>query len=185
MDGTWAIDFLTVPAITFWVLYVFVIINHARRQVVHIGVTRHPTASWVVRQLREAMPFCEQPKYLIRDNDSIYGREVVDFVEAAGVHEVRTAYRSPWQNPFVERLNGVLRREILDHIIPLNEYHLERLLREFVRDYYHPIRTHSSLNHEPPIVDLSVEKPRLMLDAELYSEPILGGLYHGYKAKAA
>ena len=98
---------------------------------------------------------------------------------------VRTAYRSPWQNPFVERFIGILRRELLDHIIPLDERHLERLLNEFIGDYYHPVRTHGSLNHEPPVIDSSVEKPRLSLDAELDSEPILGGLYHGYRAKAA
>ena len=185
MHDTWSMDFLTTPTLMFRVLHVFVIVNHARRQVVHIGVTQHPTASWVVRQLREAMPFGEQPKYLIRDNDSIYGKDVVSFLDATGVQEVRTAYRSPWQNPFVERLIGILRRELLDHIVPLNERHLERLLKEFAEDYYHPIRTHSSLNREPPLIDPSAGKPRLTLDAELDSEPILGGLYHSYHAKAA
>jgi putative transposase len=185
MHDTWAMDFFTVPTITFRVLYVFVVINHSRRQVVHIAVTRYPTMSWTVQQLREAMPFGERPKYLIRDNDSIYGKDAVNFIAANGIEEVRTTYRSPWQNPFVERFIGILRRELLDHIIALDERHLERLIKEFVEDYYHPARTHSSLGHQPPVTDTSVERPRLTLDAELDSEPILGGLYHGYRAKAA
>ena len=185
MDSTWAMDLFTVPTINFRILYVFVIINHARRQVVRIGVTRHPTMAWTVQQLREAMPFGEQPRFLIRDNDSIYGKEVVNIIETAGIEEVKTAYRSLWQNPYIERFIGVLRRELLDHIIPLDEYHLERLLKGFIEDYYHPVRTHSSLNHEPPMIDSSVDKPRFTLDVDLKSEPILGGLYHSYRAKAA
>jgi len=122
---------------------------------VHIAVTGHPTAVWTTQQLREATLFGEQPKYLIRDNDSIHGGEVVDFIQASGIQEVRTAYRSPWQNAICERMIGILRRELLDHIIPLDERHLERLLREFVGDYYHPIRTHSSLDGRPPIRSIS------------------------------
>ena len=147
MHNTWAMDFLTVPTLTFKVLYVFVVIDHARRRIIHVGVTKHPTATWVVRQLREVTPFGEQPKYLIRDNDSIYGKDVVNFIKAIGIQEVRTGYRSPWQNSFVERFIGILRRELLDHIIPFDEKHLERLIKEFVADYYHPVRTHSSLGH--------------------------------------
>ena len=131
------------------------------------------------------MPFGEQPKYLIRDNDSIYGRDVVDFIAAARIESVRTAYRSPWQNPFVERFIGILRRELLDHIVPLDRRHLERLLNEFIDNYYRPIRTHSSLDHEPPVIDSSVGKRRLSPDTELEPEPILGGLYTNYRVKAA
>ena len=131
------------------------------------------------------MPFGKQPKYLVRDNDSIYGKDVVDFIAATRIEGVRTAYRSPWQNPFVERFIGILHRELLDHIVPLDERHLERLLKEFIEGYYHPIRTHSSLNHEPPVIDSAVEKRCLLLDVELESKPIIGGLYHGYRAKAA
>jgi transposase InsO family protein len=185
MHNTWAMDFFTVPTITFQVLYVFVIINHARRQVARIAVTKHLTMAWTVHQLRESTQFGKQPKYLIRDNDSIYGKDVVNFIKTAGIQEVRTSYRSPWQNALVERFIGILRRELLDHIVPLDERHLERLLREFIVGYYHPVRTHSSLDHEPPMIDQSVERPQLTLDAELESEPILGGLYHGYRAKAA
>jgi transposase InsO family protein len=179
------VDFFTVPTITLRVLYVFVVFNHARRQAVRIAVNDHPTMAWTVQQLREAMPFGEQPRFLIRDNDSIYGKDVVNFIKATGIQEVRTAYKSPWQNPFVERFIGILRRELLDHIIPRDARHLERLLKEFVQDYYHPIRTHSSLDHTPPVIDSSGEKPHVTPDAELASEPILGGLYHSYHAKAA
>lgn len=159
--------------------------SHARRKIVRIAVTKQPTMAWTARQLREAMPFGEQPEYLIRDNDSIYGGDVLDFIAAAGIEPVRTAYRSPWQNPFVERFIGIPRRELLEHIVPLDEQPLERLLREFIRDYYHPIRTHGSLDHGPPVIVSSAEKRLLPPDAEIQSEPILGGLYTNYRAKAA
>ena len=178
-------DFCVVPTLTFRLLYMFVVISHARRKIVHIAVTQQPTMAWTAQQLREATPFEEQPKYLIRDNDSIYGRYVVDFIAPARIQEVRTAYRSPWQNPFVERFIRILRRELLDHIVPLDQRHLQRLLNEFIDNYYHPIRTHSSLDHEPPVIDSAVEKQQIPLDVELESEPILGGLYHGCRAKAA
>ena len=126
MHDTWSMDFFTMPTITFRMLYVFVVINHARRQIMHIAVTKHPTMAWTVQQLREAMPFGEQPRFLIRDNDSIYGKDVVNFLDAIGVQVVHTTYKSSWQNPFVERFIGILRRELLDHIIPLDERHLER-----------------------------------------------------------
>jgi len=116
---------------------------------------------------------------------SWYGGNVVSFIESAGIESVRTAYRSPWQNPLVERFIGILRRELLDHIVPLHERHLERLLKEFINDYYHPIRTHSRLDHEPPLAGTSVGKRRHPPNAELEPEPILGGLYTNYRAKAA
>jgi len=141
--------------------------------------------NWVVNQLREATSFGIQPKYIIRDNDKIYGSGVSSFLKGAGIEEIRTAYHSPWQNPFVERFNGILRRELLDHIIPLDERHLRRLIQEYIDGYYHPVRTHSSLDQKPPHVDSSVKKQQLSPNAELQSEPILGGLYHNYLAKAA
>ena len=185
MEQTLAMDLFTVPTITFRMLYVFLIVSHARRRIVRIAVTRHPTAAWVVRQLREATPYGEQPEYLIRDNDSIYGKEVVGFLASARIGEVRTAYRSPWQNPYAERLIGILRREILDLIVPLDERNLERLLSEFVRHYYHPIRVHGGLGHAPPDIGPPIEKSRMSVDVQLESQPILGGLYHGYRDKAA
>ena len=131
-------DFLVVPTLRFRLLYVFVIISHKRREIIHFGVTQHPTMLWVVQQLREATSFGIQPKYIILDNDRIYGNGVPAFLEAAGIKEVRTAYHCPWQNPFVERFNGILWHELLDHIIPLDEQHLHRLIREYIDRYYHP-----------------------------------------------
>lgn len=150
-----------------------------------VGITQHPTMLWVVQQLREATEFGVQPKYIIRDNDRIYGSGVPEFLRSSGIEEVRTAYHSPWQNPYCERITGTLRRELLDHIIPLNEQHLYKRLREYVKSYYHPVRTHSSLDRRPQLADLIVEKPQLSPDAMLESRPILGGLYHNYRAKAA
>ena len=126
-----------------------------------------------------------QEKDIIRDNDRIYGSGVPAFLRNSSIEEVRTAYHSPWQNPYCERITGTLRRELLDHIIPLNEQHLYRLLMEYVESYYHPVRTHSSLDRRPPLAGLPVEKPWLAPDAVLESKPILGGLYHNYRAKAA
>lgn len=185
VDATWAMDFLVVPTLTFRLIYVFVIISHDRRRIVHFGITRHPTMAWVVQQLREATAFGIQPKYIIRDNDSIYGSDVRVFLKNCAIKDICTAFRSPWQNGICERVIGILRRELLDHIIPLNEHHLHRLLSEYIDRYYHPIRTHSSLNHEPPDFDLSATKEQLSPDDKLESEPILSGLYHSYRAKAA
>jgi hypothetical protein len=112
-----AMDFFTVPTLRFQILYVFVVLNHSRRQVVHFGVTAHPTMAWVIQQLREAMPFGQQPTYLFRDNDRIYGEEMRRFLLGTGIEEIKTACRSPWQNPFVESYGGALRRELLEHAV--------------------------------------------------------------------
>src|SRR3974377_1787769 len=143
-------DFFTVPTLGFQILYILVILNHSRRQVVHFAVTAHPTMAWVIQQLREAMPFGQQPSYLFRDNDGIYGDEVGRFLVGTGVAEVKTAHRCPWQNPFVERYGGTLRRELLDHVMILNEEHLKRLLKEFIEGYYHRARPHQGLHGDTP-----------------------------------
>jgi hypothetical protein len=106
LEVSWAMDFFTVPTVRFQILYVFVILHHSRRQVVHFAVTAHPTMAWVIQQLREAMPFGQQPSYLFRDHDGIYGDEVSRFLVGTGMAEVQTARRCPWQNPFVERYGG-------------------------------------------------------------------------------
>jgi hypothetical protein len=126
-------DFFTVPTLRFQILYIFVILNHSRRQIVHFAVTAHPTMAWVIQQLREAMPFGQQPSYLFRDNDGIYGDEVGRFLVGTGIAEVKTAHRCPWQNPFVESYGGTLRRELLDHVVVLNEEHLKRLREHMER----------------------------------------------------
>jgi putative transposase len=125
MDVSWAIDFFTVTTLNFTTLYVFLVLDHGRREVLHFAVTRHPYMAWVIQQLRESMPFGLQPKYLFRDNDGIYGNGVRAFLDRCGIEEVRTAYRSHWQTPFVERCIGTFRRELLDHVIILSQGHLD------------------------------------------------------------
>jgi putative transposase len=153
LEVSWAIDFFTVPTLPFQILYIFVILNHSRRQVVHFAVTEHPTMASVIQQLREAMPFGQQPTYLFRDNDRIYGDEVGRFLAGTGIAEVKTAHHSPWQNPFVESYGGTLRRELLDHVIVLNEKHLKRLLEEFIEEYHYLARPHQGLNGDTPVED--------------------------------
>ena len=131
-----SIDFFVVPTATFAVLFVFVVLRHERRRIVHFGVTAHPTAAWVAQQFREAFPWDTAPRYLIRDRDGAYGSDVCSTVMAMGIEEVVTAPRSPWQNPFVERVIGSIRRECLDHVIVLNERHLRRILLS-CSEYYH------------------------------------------------
>ena len=185
MDVTWSMDFFVVPTLTFRLLYVFIIVSHERREIVHFGVTQHPSMLWTLQQLREATGLGVQPKYIIQDNDRIYGSGVPVFLINSGIKQVRTAFHSPWQNPYAERVIGTLRRELLDHVIPINERHLHDLLKEYITRYYHPVRTHSYLSHKPPLADSSVNKQWLLQDIVPESEPILGGLYHNYRAKAA
>ncbi len=128
-----AIDFFTVPTATFGVLYCFVVLRHARREVVHFNVTAHPSAGWTAQQIVEAFTWDEAPKYVLRDRDSIYGAEFTKCIKGMGIEEVRTAFRSPWQSPYVERLIDWIRRECLDHVIVLNEAHLMRIFEGLLR----------------------------------------------------
>ena len=172
------------PTLFFKVLTVLVIISYERRQIKHIAVTTHPSADWVVQQLREATPYGDQPKYLIHDNDSIFrGNAVAEFLKNAGIPCKRTAYKSPWQNGVVERVIGTLRRELLDHLIPLDAAHLQQLLTEYVQQYYHPKRTHQANNRQTPIPPAPPPAPA-KLTIPLQAEPILGGLYHNYRRAA-
>jgi putative transposase len=183
LQVSWAMDFFAVPTLRFKVLYVFVVLNHSWRQVVHFGVTAHPTMTWVIRQLLEAMPFGQQPTYLFRDNDGIYGKAVSRFLVGTGIEEVKTAYRSPWQNPFVERYAGTLRRELLDHVIILSEEHLKGLLKEFIEEYYHVARPHQGLDGNTPY---AFAKPEAVTaSSRLVSIPVVGGLHHRYLRVAA
>ena len=129
-------DFFTVPTLTFGVLYCFFVIAHDRRRILHINVTRHPTGFWITQQLREAFPYDTNYKYLLHDRDAKFGNQVGEAVAALTPKLVRTSFRSPWQNGIAERWVGSCQRELLDHVIPLNEGHLKRLLSEYVR-YYH------------------------------------------------
>ena len=142
-------DFFTFPTAKFRILYVLVILSHDRREVVHFNVTEHSTAQWTAQQLVEAFPFDCAPRYLLRDRDAIYGEVVQRRIKSLGIDEVIIAPRSPWQNPFVERVIGSIRRECLNHVIVFNEQHLRRILRDYF-SYYHTCRTHLSLNKDPP-----------------------------------
>ena len=189
----WGIDFFTVPTITFDTLYCFVILDHASRKAVHFAVTYHPSMEWVIQQLRNATPFGQQPKYLFRDNDQIYGDGVRAFLDSSGINEVRTAFRSPWQNPFVERFIGTLRRDLLDYVIVFDEQHLHNLLKEYIDDYYHIARPHQGLNRDtpsgfklsPPQADQPGAGKNNSNQDKLIPIPVCGGLHHRYKREVA
>jgi len=175
-----SIDFFTVPTIRFQVLYVFLVLAHDRRRVVHFNVTAHPTAEWTAQQLREAFPFGQAPKYLLRDRDGIFGGEFCKQVVDLGIEEVLSAPRSPWQRAYVERLIGTIRRECLDHIIVFNETSLYRHVKFFLA-YYHTSRTHLSLAKDPP-EPRSVHPPA---SGAIVAIPQVGGLHHRYERRAA
>jgi len=184
MDVSWAIDFFAVTTIRFARLCVFVVLHHGRRKVVHFAITPNPSMRWVIQQLREAMPYDQQPRYLFRDSDGIYGHGVRQFLDSCDIEEVRAAYRCPWQNPFVERFGGTLRRELLDHAIVFGQGHLQRLLKEFIEDYYHVARPHQGLDGDTPIPQPKADAPSTG-PTKLISKPVLGGLHHCYQRVAA
>lgn len=177
-----AMDFFTVPTATFRVLYVFFVIHHARRTVLHVRVTAHPTAAWITQQLREAFPYDDVPRYLILDRDKKYGDEVLAAIDHMGIHRKSITARSPWQNGVAERWVETARRELLDHVIVLNERHLHRLVTEFVA-YYHDDRTHLGLSKGTPTA--RVVAPRPAGNAFIAARPRLGGLHHRYDWRAA
>jgi transposase InsO family protein len=183
LDVSWAIAFCTVPTLSFRTLFVFIVLEHGRRKVLHWNVTSAPSMAWVVQQLREAMPSGVQPRYLFRDNDGLYGNGVRAFLDSCAIEEVRTAYRSPWQNPFIERYVGTLRSELLDHVIVLNERHLERLLAEFIESYYHTERPHQGRDGDTPAPH--ARPPEFTGPTTLVATPVLGGLHHTYRRVAA
>ena len=175
-----SVDFFVVPTVMCKVLFVFVVLAHARRRVVHVNVTDAPTATWSAQQLVEAFPWETAPRYLLRDRDAVYGVVFSSRAQAMGIHEVKTAPRSPWQNPYVERLIGTLRRECLDHVVVLNDAHLRRLLRNYLT-YYHGCRTHLSLEKDAP-EPRPVEHPD---QGGIVEIPMVGGLHHRYTRQAA
>jgi transposase InsO family protein len=168
-----AMDLFVVPTISFDLLYALVIVRLSRRNLVWINVTTNPTAEWIARQLTEAFPWDEAPRYLIRDRDRIYGAIVKCRLRAMGIRDKPTAPGSPWQNGFAERLIGSIRRECVDHFIVVGEAHLRRVLRAY-SGYYNDIRTHRSLEKDAP-VSRSVQRAGI-----ISSRPILGGLHHHY-----
>jgi len=175
-----ACDFFTVPTVTFRVLYVFIVLRHDRRQVVHFNVTSNPHAEWTAQQIVNAFPYDETPRFLLRDRDGIYGDYFKNRVKGVGIDEVLIASRSPWQNPYCERIIGSIRRECLNHVIMLNERHLQRVLADYF-DYYHNCRPHLSLDHNSPA-------PRCIEPSaagEVVAIPQVGGLHHRYTRRAA
>jgi transposase InsO family protein len=175
-----ALDFFVVPTVTHKVLFVLVMLAHERRRLVHFHVTEHPTAEWTAQQVIDAFPWDEAPRYLLRDRDRVYGASFRQRVQHMGIEEVVIAPRSPWQNPYVERLIGSIRRECLDHAIVLHEQHLRRLLISYF-SYYHAWRTHRALDMDCP-VPRSVQRPEVGAIREV---PEVGGLHHHYERRAA
>jgi transposase InsO family protein len=181
MHNTVSIDFLTVPTITFKILFVMIILSHDRRRVLHFNVTRHPSAIWAGRQIVEAFPWDTAPKYMIRDRDRIYGNEFQDRVKNMDINEILTSPQSPWQNGYCERLIGSIRRDCLNHMIVLNEKHLRRILKDYF-EYYHNDRTHLGLEKDTP--DMREVQTKTS-DTKLVAMPRVGGLHHRYIWKKA
>jgi len=175
-----SVDFFTVPTIRFQVLYVFLVLAHERRRVVHFNVTAHPTAEWTAQKLREAFPFDQIPRYLLRDRDKIFGEGFRRQVRDMKVQEVLTAPRSPWQRAYVERLIGSIRRECLDHMIVFHEAGLRRILSAYF-SYYHRARPHLALDKDSP-ESRNVQPPEL---GRFVAIPEVSGLHHRYERRAA
>ena len=173
-----SIDFFTVPTITMKVLFVFLVLEHRRRQVLHFNVTEHPSAAWTSQQIVEAFANQNPPQYLLRDRDRIYGQEVRLRISSLQMEEVLTAPRSPWQNPYAERLIGSIRRDCLDHFMIFNARHLKRTLNSYFT-YYHGSRTHLGLDKQCP------HARQVSSIGKIVQIPHLGGLHHRYERIAA
>ncbi|MCP4203558.1 MAG: transposase family protein [bacterium] len=172
-------DFFVVATASFRLLYCFIVLRHDRRRVIQFNATAHPTARWTAQQVIEAFPYDEAPRFLIRDRDAIYGHDFRERVKHMGIEEVVISYRSPWQNPYCERVIGSIRRECLDHLIVLNEAHLLRILASYF-EYYHRSRPHLSLKRNAP-VPRRVEHPS---EGKVIAIPQVGGLHHRYTRAA-
>ena len=175
-----SIDFFTVPTATFRVMYVFIVLSHERRRVVHFNITDSPSAAWTGQQIIEAFPWDTAPRFLLRDRDGKYGPEFIRRVSSMGIEEVKTGPRSPWQNCYAERLIGSIRQDCLDHVIALNPQHVRRVLNRYF-EYYHRYRTHLSLDKDAP-EPRTIEPPELGCVIEL---PQIGGLHHRYTRRRA
>ncbi len=166
---------------TFGILYVFVVLRHRDRRLIHIRATTNPTAAWTAQQIREAFPFDKAPSFLLHDNDTIYDLEFSRRVKNMGIRQVRTAKGSPWQNPYVERVIGSIRRECIDHIVPLNRRHLQRNLNAY-RTYYNESRCHLGLGKDTP-EPREIEGPER--GTKIVAIQQVGGLHHRYTRRAA
>ena len=172
-EGIASIDLFVVPTMSFEQLYAFLGLSHRRRRLLWAAVTRNPTAEWLARQITEAFPWDSAPKYLIRDNDRAFGTVFKARVRAMGIRDRPTSFRAPWQNGYVERLIGSIRRECTDHLIVFSEEHLRRILAKYLT-YYNEARTHISLQKDAPCT-----RPTERL-GDIVAHPILGGLHHRY-----
>jgi transposase InsO family protein len=175
-----AIDMFVVATATFRLLYALIVLRHDRRTIIHFDVTENPTQAWLARQMTEAFPWDTAPRYLLRDRDASYGLVFRDRVRVMGIKEVVTAPRSPWQNAYVERLIGSIRRECLDHIIIFNERHLREVLSRYFQ-YHHKSRTHLSLDKDCPEMR-PIHPPTA---GKIIAFPQVGGLHHRYERRAA
>jgi transposase InsO family protein len=173
---TAGMDFFVVPTVRFRLLYVWFVIDHGRRRILHFNVTENPTARWVIQQLRETFPDDPNHRLMIYDNDAIFSTAVTSAIKSFEIDPKRTAFRSPWQNGTAERFVGSVRRELLDHVVVLNEDHLRRLLREYI-DYYNTERVHTSISDAPN--GRAVES-RPSEHAKVVAFPRVGGLHHRY-----
>jgi transposase InsO family protein len=177
-----AFDFFTVPTVTFQLLYCFFVIEHERRKILHCNVTAHPNAEWVVQQLRATFPEADPYRYVIFDRDTKFDAEVVAFLKLTGLEPKRTSIASPWHNGLAERWVGSCRRELLDHVIRLNEGHLRRLVQDYVA-YFQQDRIHDALGKDTPHRRQVENKP--CPEATVISSPRLGGLHHRYSWREA
>jgi transposase InsO family protein len=175
-----AIDFFTVPTATCGVLFVFLVLAHLRRKVLHFNVADAPSATWTAQQLVESFPYCSPHGYLLRDRDSIYGQVFSRRVQSLGLEEKVIAPRSHWQNPYLERLIGSIRRECLDHVVIFGAPHLRRTLAAYFQ-YYHQARTHRALEQDSP-EPRPIERPN---DGNVVEVPMVNGLHHRYTRLAA
>jgi transposase InsO family protein len=174
-------DFFVVPTVRFRLLYVWFAIDHGRRRILHFNVTENPSARWVIQQLRETFPDEPTHRFMIYDNDAIFSPAVTSAIKSFEIDPKRTAIRSPWQNGTAERVVGSVRRELLDHVVVLNEDHLRRLLREYV-DYYNAERVHTSIEDSPFGRPVEI---RSSTDAKVIGFPRAGGLHHRYAWREA
>jgi transposase InsO family protein len=168
-----AIDLFVVPTLTFERLFAVLVLGHGGRQLLWFAVTRHPTAEWLARQITDAFPWASAPAYLVRDNDRAYGAAFRSRVRAMGIRDRPISPGSPWQNPYVERLVGTVRRECLDRVLVFGEAHLRQILSSYAV-YYNEIRTHLALGKDAPL-GRAVQRTGVIV-----AIPILSGLHHHY-----
>ena len=179
-DCTASIDFLVIPTVTFKILFVLLVLSHERRRVVHFGITTNPTAEWTAQQITEAFPWDTAPRFLIRDRHRTYGQVFRNRLAVMAITDVPTAPRSPWQNGYVERLIGSVRRECLDHIIAVSDQQLSRVLKSYLA-YYNQTRTHLALDKDAP----EPRSPANNNDGPIVAIPEVGGLHHRYERLVA